>query len=172
MCSKSACSARVSFECPLLTESLFAPSRCYLSESCVCHNLNQHYPVLFATTNSCARPDTSTALSFHPIRLSLQVAVSPCCYQPFPNVNPQIFLHVQAPLPRLLLWCIYPFLPTRLRSSRRYDSVDARRLRVYSFTRTAISVRRSYRGCSNSLMFKPVNLLATLIAPTATYQLC
>ncbi len=134
MCSESACPARVSFGCPLLTESPFASLRCYLSKSCVYHNLNQRYPVLIATTDSCARPDTSSALCFHSKRLSLQVAVSPCCYQPFPNVNPLIFLHVQAPLPRLLLWCFYPFLPTRRRPSRRYDSVGARRFRVYSNT--------------------------------------
>jgi hypothetical protein len=132
--SGSACPARVSCGCPLLTESPFTSSRCYLSKSCVYHNLNQRYPVLIATTDSCARPDTSTALSFHPKRLSLQVAVNPCCYQPLPNVNPLIFLHVQAPLPRLLLWCFYPFLPTRLRPSRHHDPVGARRFRIYSYS--------------------------------------
>ena len=37
-----------------------------------------------------------------------------------------------------------------------------------SKARTAISVRRAFRGCSHSLMFRPAGLLTTQVAPTAT----
>ena len=153
MLSSPSCPARVSCGCPLFTESLFAPSRCYLSGSCVYHNLNQRYPVLVATIDSCARPDSSSALGSCPKRLSLQVAVSPCWNQPFSNVNPPIFLHVQASLPRLPLWCSYPFLPTELRPSRIWQPVGAGAFAPMAISRTATSVRSVFRGCNDSLMF-------------------
>ena len=85
----------------------------------------------------------------------------------FPTLSLRIFPHVLGPLPRLLLWCTYPLLPTRHRPSQRYDPVGAVAFATMAFTRTAISVRHSFRGCSHSLMFRPVSLLATPIAPTA-----
>ena len=85
----------------------------------------------------------------------------------FPTLSPRIFPHVLGPLPRLLLWCMYPFLPTRQRPSQRYDPIGAGAFAPTAYTRTAISVRNFLRGCSHSLMFRPVSLLATPIAPTA-----
>ena len=85
----------------------------------------------------------------------------------FPTLSLRIFPHVLGPLPRLLLWCSYPFLPTRQRPSRRYDPVGAIAFATMACTRTATSVRSFLRGCSHSLMFRPVSLLATPIAPTA-----
>jgi hypothetical protein len=43
----------------------------------------------------------------------------------FPTFSLRIFACVPGPLPRLLLWCTYPFLPTRLRPSPREDRVGA-----------------------------------------------
>jgi hypothetical protein len=85
----------------------------------------------------------------------------------FPTLSLRIFPHVLGPLPRLLLWCTFPFLPTRQRPSQHYDSVGAIAFATIAYSRTAISVRNSLRGCSHSLMFRPVSLLATPIAPTA-----
>ncbi len=85
----------------------------------------------------------------------------------FPTLSLRIFPHVLGPLPRLLLWCSRPFLPTRQRPSQRWDPVGAIALATMANTRTAISVRNFLRGCSHSLMFRPVSLLATPIAPTA-----
>jgi hypothetical protein len=138
--SSPSCPARVSFGCPLFTESPFASIGRYPLEHCVCHNINRRYPVLIATTDLCAEPDSSTALSSHPQRLSLQVAVSPCCNQVLPGVNLSIFLHVQASLPRLLLWCIYPFLPTRQRPSRHPNPVGADAFASMAIVHTATSV--------------------------------
>ena len=142
--SDISCPARVSFGCPLFTESPFAFVGCYPLKSHVYHNLNRHYPALFALTGLCAGPDSSTALSSHPKRRSLQVAVSPCCNQVLPGVNPSIFLHVQASLPRLLLWCIYPFLPTRQRPSRHPNPVGADASASMAMVHTAISVWRLF----------------------------
>ena len=43
----------------------------------------------------------------------------------FPALSLQIFLYVLESLPRLLLWCSYPFLPTEQRPSRRFEPVGA-----------------------------------------------
>ena len=43
----------------------------------------------------------------------------------FPTLSPRIFPHVLGPLPRLLLWCYYAFLPTRHRPSRNLEPVGA-----------------------------------------------
>ena len=81
-----------------------------------------------------------------------------------PTLFLRIFLYVQGPLPRLLLWCAHPFLPTRLRPSRRCHPVGA----LTEIHASATSAWGTYRGCSHSLIFKPVDLLATPIAPTVT----
>jgi hypothetical protein len=64
---------------PVMTESPFAPLRCYLSGSRVKHDLGQRYPILIAPTGSCARPRSSVSLCIRSDPQSLQVAVSPCC---------------------------------------------------------------------------------------------
>ncbi len=81
---------------------------------------------------------------------------------PFPTLSLRILLHVSGPLPRLLLWCVYPFLPTELRPSQQSNPVGAQHNPYYSNFSMG-----EFRGCSHSLMFKPVDLLATQIAPTA-----
>jgi hypothetical protein len=43
----------------------------------------------------------------------------PAASWPFPTLSLRIFLYVQGPLPRLLLRCAHPFLPTKLRRSQR-----------------------------------------------------
>ena len=70
------------------------------------------------------------------------------------------------PLPRLLSWCIYPFLPTRLWPSPPLDWVGAWQLPVQRLQYGA-----PFRGCSHSVMFRPAGLLATPVAPTAVLLL-
>ena len=89
---------------------------------------------------------------------------APAGSRPFPTLSLRIFLYVQGPLPRLLLWCIHPFLPTRLRPSQRRHPVGA----LAEIHALATSAWGTFRGCSHSLIFKPVDLLATPIAPTVT----
>ena len=83
---------------------------------------------------------------------------------PFPTLSLRICLYVQGPLPRLLLWCIHPFLPTRLRPSQRRHPVGA----FATVHALATSAWGTFRGCSHSFIFKPVDLLATPVAPTLT----
>jgi hypothetical protein len=45
-----------------MTESPFAPARCYLLSSRVEHDLDQHYPILIAHTGSCAKAGSSVNL--------------------------------------------------------------------------------------------------------------
>jgi hypothetical protein len=50
---------------------------------------------------------------------------APAGKRTFPALSLRIFPHVLGPLPRLLLWCSCPFLPTRHRPSRRCHPVGA-----------------------------------------------
>jgi hypothetical protein len=88
---------------------------------------------------------------------------APAGRRTFPTLSLRIFPYVLGPLPRRLVWCIYPFLPTRQRPSPRSDRVGAPLCAVQRLPYGAL-----FRGCSHSLMFRPIGLLATQIAPTAT----
>ena len=88
----------------------------------------------------------------------------PAALWPFPTLSLRIFLYVQEPLPRLLLWCTHPFLPTRLRPSQRSHPVGA----LADLHALATSAWGTFRGCSYSIIFQPVDLLATPVAPTVT----
>ena len=59
---------------------------------------------------------------------------------PFPTLSLRIFPHVLGPLPRLLSWCSYPFLPIRQRPSRRIDPVGAVAFTAIAYSHTATSV--------------------------------
>ena len=88
----------------------------------------------------------------------------PAAPRPVPTLSLRIFLYVQEPLPRLPLWCAHPFLPTRLRPSQRRHPVGA----LADIHASATSAWGTFRGCSYSIIFKPVDLLATPVAPTVT----
>ena len=50
---------------------------------------------------------------------------APAGRRTFPTLSLHIFPCVLGPLPRRLVWCMYPFLPTRQRPSPRSDRVGA-----------------------------------------------
>ena len=77
--------------------------------------LRTHAPVLNPPSASVVPSD----------RGSVQVAVSPCWEEDFPDVVLRIFLCVLGPLPRQLVERLYPFLPPRHRPSPREDRVGA-----------------------------------------------
>jgi hypothetical protein len=91
---------------------------------------------------------------------------APAAFRTFPTLSLRIFLHVSGPIPRLLLRCTYPFLPAKLRPSRRCESVGAWQLPI----RWQLLYGILFRGCNHSLMFKPADLLATQVAPTAVHS--
>ena len=86
----------------------------------------------------------------------------PAAPRPSPTLSLRIFLYVPGPLPRWLLWFNYPFLPTRLRPSQRGHPVGAFTV-IHAL---ATSAWETFRGCSHSIIFRPVDLLATPVAPT------
>ena len=94
---------------------------------------------------------------------SVQVAVSPCWAEDLPDV---ISAH-----PARRAWTSTPAAPevhmpvSSLRTSAFPPFGPGRRSTMY---RTATAVRRAFRGCSHSLMFRPAGVLATQIAPTDT----
>jgi hypothetical protein len=126
-----------------------------------------HYPSFIALTGSCAGPKSSSCLGF-----TLVHQVLAGCCEPLLEVGPsrrylcRSFGRCLAPYHGVPSWCFYPFLPTRHRPSPRYDKVGSHN------TRTAASVRRSFRGCKHSFMFRPLPLLATLTAPTVASIRC
>ena len=114
----------VFFSGPSSTESPFAPSGRYPSGGDVCHLLGPHYQAIVARTDSGAEPRSSLRL---PLSAGWRVLAG-CC-EPLLEKGPsrrsvlRFFPHVLGPLPRLPLWCTYPFLPTEQRPSPRYDRV-------------------------------------------------
>ena len=71
---------------PAMTESSFAPPRCYLVRRSVSRSLGRHDPTLMAHTNSCARPRSSVSLCFRSDSQSSSVAVSPDWKEALPSV--------------------------------------------------------------------------------------
>ncbi len=91
-----------------------------------------------------------------------QLLRAPAATWPFPTFSLPSFPYVLGPLPRRLVGCPCPFLPTRHRPSPREERVGAPRSPLQR-----LQEGRPLRGCSHSLMFRPVGLLTTPIAPTA-----
>ena len=88
---------------------------------------------------------------------------APAAQWPFPTLSLPIFPHVLGPLPRLPPRCIRSFLPSEL-----WPFPIEQRVGASQLFPTAISVGGHLRGCSHSIMFGPVSLLASPIAPTHT----
>ena len=88
---------------------------------------------------------------------------APAGSRTFPTLSLRICPCVLGPLPRRLVRCPYPLLPSRQRPSPRSDRVGAPPCTVQRLQYGAL-----FRGCSHSLMFRPAGVLATQIAPPAT----
>ena len=87
---------------------------------------------------------------------------APAGRRTFPTFSLRLFPCVLGPLPRWLLRCIYPFLPQDI------GLPPVRTGSALHNVRTATSVRRPFRGCSHSRMFRPAGVLTTPVAPPAT----
>lgn len=119
------------------------------------------YPSFIALTGSCAKPLPSVRLRFPSYVRSLQVAASPCCAVVLPDV-------ISANLsPRA-------WTPTPV-ASKVHTLVSS--LGALAFPRKPVGRRRThsqqlfqlgmrFRGCSHSIMFRPMSLLTSPIAPT------
>jgi len=98
------------------TESPFASLGCYPAEGSVRRYRDRRYPVLHATTDSCARPPPSHALCAVAWSVSLcRLPRAPAGRRPFPMLSPQSVWRCLDPYPAALLRCPCPFLPEELR---------------------------------------------------------
>ena len=155
-------SVRALLELPS-AQSPFARARCYLARHGVLHHVRGHYPTFIALTGSCASPSPSSCLGHTLNTRSVQVAVSPCWEKDLPDViSAYLSLRAWPPTPAARE---VPVPVSSLTTAAFPSFGPGRRSTMY---RTATSVRRAFRGCSHSLMFRPAGLLATQIAPTAT----
>ena len=149
-------------------QSPFARSGRYPSRRGFHNLLSRHYSAVFAHTDSRVGPRPSSCLEFNLVH---QVFAG-CC-QPLLGIAPsrrylrESFPTCLDPYPGCPCGALTRFLPTRHRPSRNLEPVGAAAFATMALIRIAISVRHSLRGCSHSLMFRPVGLLATPIAPTA-----
>lgn len=144
-------------------QSPFARARGYLARHGVSHHVSGHYPTFIAPTGSCASPPPSSCLGPTLNTRSVQVAVSPCWEKDFPDVI-SAYLSLRAWTPTPAAREVH--MPVSSLTTAAFPSFGpGRRSTLY---RTATSVRRAFRGCSHSLMFRPAGLLATQLAPTDT----
>lgn len=69
---------------------------------------------------------------------------APAGRRTFPTLSLRIFPCVLGPLPRRLVWCTYPFLPTRQRPSPRSDRVGAPQCPYSDFSTAPFSRLQSF----------------------------
>ena len=151
--------------CPPCTESPFASLRCYLPEDSVYRYLSPHYPALIVTQGSCARPTPS-----HLPRLSLRQWVFAGCCEPRLGIGPS-----RRCLCESFSACLDPYPGGSRGAYTRFfpqdnGLPDVRTRSAPSHIHTATSVWACFRGYNHSLMFRPADLLATPIAPTAVLK--
>jgi hypothetical protein len=102
-------------------------------------------PLLHRSYELMRQSQSLIAPRFHPCAPSLcRLLSAPAGRGTFPTLSLRIFPHVLGPLLRLLLWCIYPFLPTRLRPSLRSDQVGAWQRPYSNFSTASISELQSF----------------------------
>jgi hypothetical protein len=128
----------------------------------ISHHVSGHYPAFIATTSSCANPNPSRRLG---ITFGQRVFAGRC--QPRQGVGPS-----RRSLCESFSACLDPYLGCSCGAHTRFfpqdiGLSDVRTRSAPSHIHTATSVWACFRGCSHSLMFRPADLLATPIAPTA-----
>jgi len=69
---------------------------------------------------------------------------APAGRRTFPTLSLRIFPCVLGPLPRRLVWCLYPFLPTRQRPSPRSERVGAQQSPYSDFSTARFSRLQSF----------------------------
>lgn len=148
---------------PTMTESPFAPMRCYpFGDSIYCY-LSQHYSALLAHTGSCARPGSSLALC----QWLVARVFAGCCKPLLENGRSRLYSAYLS----LDAWTLTPvgFYGAFTRSFPQKHRPSPNREQVGFPTTPAQRLRcgTCFRSCSHSFMFRPPALLATQIAPTA-----
>jgi hypothetical protein len=125
-------------------------------------HVSRHYPAFLTTTDSCATPKPSHRLG---VTLGQWVFAGRC--QPRLGVGPS-----RRSLCESFSACLDPYPGGSCGAHTRFfpqdfGLPDVRTRSAPSNIHTATSVWACFRGRSHSLMFRPADLLATPIAPTA-----
>ncbi len=81
---------------------------------------------------------------------------------PFPTLSLNSLCRCLDPYPAMSSWCTRPFLPRRLRLHIWWNA-----FRTSHDPGNAASAGSRFRGCSHSLMFRPLHSLSLPAAPTA-----
>ncbi len=103
------------------------------------------FPCVVARTGSCVSPQPSLCLRSHPWSTGLcRLLSAPAGRRTFPTLSLRLFPYVLGPLPRRLVWCSYPFLPTRQRPSPREDRVGAPQCPYSDFSTAPIARLQSF----------------------------
>jgi len=143
-------------------QSPFARSRHYLSRRSISYSVSGHYPAFFAHTSSCADPKSS-----HHLRCTLGCWVFAGCCQPLLEVGPSRRLVYES-----FSACLNPYPGCFCGASTRFFPQNNGLPDVPSRSALGNSVEQLHygghsRGCSHSIIFRPADLLAPHVAPTA-----
>jgi len=129
------------------------------------HLLERRYPFFIARTGSCAEP-----IPFPSLWSNLVPVIFAGCYRPLLAIGPsrrylcESFLRCLGPYHdglQVALTCYFPCsigLPQKSYRSA-YREIPLKRLHSGV----------NFRGCSHFVMFRPLGLLATLVAPTTAF---
>ena len=156
-------SVRVLLELPR-AQSPFACLRCYLAPRGLDGPRQQVFPCLPRSYGLMRQSSTLPWPTDSPWTTGLcRLLSAPAGQRTFPTLSLRIFPYVLGPLPpaaRVVR------LPVSSHTTTAFPSFGPGRRST--MCRTATSLRRAFRGCSHSRMFRPIGLLATQIAPTDT----
>jgi hypothetical protein len=127
------------------------------------NHVSRRYPAFLARTGSCVSPQPSPCLRIPPWSTGLcRLLSAPAGRRTFPTLLCTSFptcldLYPGSSWSASTRFFLHDFGLPRVRTGSALSNI-----------RTATSVRRVFRGCSHSLMFRPVGMLTTPVAPTAT----
>jgi hypothetical protein len=144
-------------------QSPFAHLWRYLRWCDVWHHIGERYLSFFAHMDSCASPTPSACLWSTPWSGGLcRLRSAPAGHGTFPTL-----------FCKSVSMCLDPYPGCSWSAFARFFPQDfglpyvRTRSALHGFSGLATSLRTLYRGCSHSLRFRPTDLLATPVAPTA-----
>lgn len=151
---------------PPSTQSPFAQCRRCLYRRDVYRLLGERYLSLIARTDSCAGPVTSPRLRPWPSSRSLcRLLSAPAASRTFPTLCLRIFLRLPDPMPRRSHGVHVP-VSSSASSAFPMNALGS----AIPLLPTNTTFRgESFRGCRYSFMFRPPNLLASQVVPTAAH---